>query len=387
MDGSMEYVYANYAATSPFKPPEVEQAVMRFLGGKRTNSLRDVDGLSQAKEIFQSREKLAELLGVKDSSQVIFTSGATLSLNMVINGLVRPGCHIITSSVEHNAVARPLQRLVDMGVAQVSWMPCDPEGRFQPESIREYIQKNTTILILTHASNVLGTILPITECFQIAKKYGLITVLDAAQTLGVLPVSLDCNTDAICFTGHKGLKGLAGTGGFALSEEGNRYMKPWLSGGTGSLSDSLQQPTALPDKYEPGTPNLMGIAALGAACEVILEKGIEPMRTVEIERTNYFLEQLSELPLEVKGTGIAELSTSIVSVVSPHLDSVEFSQILYDSYGIVTRGGLHCSPLAHQTAHTFPQGTTRFSFSERTTQEEIDYIVASMRNILRSYRA
>jgi selenocysteine lyase/cysteine desulfurase len=243
---------------------------------------------------------------------------------------------------------------------------------------------------MTHASNVLGTILPVDECFAVAREYGVITVLDAAQSAGVLPFTMGDCCDVIAFTGHKGLGGLAGTGGFVLGKEAAAKMQPWLCGGTGSASDSLDMPPFLPDKFEAGTQNTIGILSLAASVEELLHIGIAKIREHENALTARFIAGVRAIQSEgsggkkqikLCGTGEATRSVALVSIVVEHTDAGDLSRHLFEKHGIVTRSGLHCSPLSHKTAGTYPEGTVRFSFGRGTTESDIDTILEALQKI------
>jgi selenocysteine lyase/cysteine desulfurase len=263
---------------------------------------------------------------------------------------------------------------------------------------------------MSHASNVLGTILPVTECFKIAHEYGVLTILDMAQTGGVLPFTMEdycagnlptkvgpteigsakagdansagkfvANSDVVAFAGHKGLRGLAGTGGFAIGDAAAGQMRQWVSGGTGSVSQSLDMPDFLPDKFEPGTQNTMGILSLAASVEEILRTGVETIRELERASTARFISGLGQIKkISVCGTLDPDRCVPVVSIAIPGQDAGEVSRFLFENHGIITRSGLHCSPLAHRTAGTFPGGTVRFSFGYGTTEAEIDGILEAL---------
>ncbi|MDR2097211.1 MAG: aminotransferase class V-fold PLP-dependent enzyme, partial [Spirochaetaceae bacterium] len=229
-------IYANYAATSPALPQAAVKELCGYLGGPHLNSGRNFEGLEAGTIALRARRAMARLFGVPDPLRVIFTSGATQSLNMAINGLARPGCHVLATSVEHNSAARPLENLRKNGVIELDWLQCAPDGSLDTGILRKAFKKNTRLLVASHASNVLGTILPVAECFRIAREHGVLTIMDAAQTGGVLPFAMEENCDILVFAGHKGLGGLAGSGGFVIGEAASREMAQWLSGGTGSAS-------------------------------------------------------------------------------------------------------------------------------------------------------
>ncbi len=375
----MKQIYLNYASTSPSQSPAVvAQLTAHLQNGGYLSAGRNFDGLEDSLTALRARKALAGLFGAPSPVHVAFTGGVTASLNMVLNGLVQPGCHVLASGLEHNAVARVLHRLQKQGVIEVTWLPAAPDGTLDPALVAANVHKNTRLLALTHASNVLGTILPVEECFAAAKRHGLFTVLDAAQTAGVLPVRLTEHTDIVAFTGHKGLRALAGSGGFAMGTEAASAMEPWLVGGTGSASDLLDQPTFLPDKFEPGTPNTIGILSLAASVEEITPK-VADIRQAETALTRRFLDGAKTIRnLQIYGTQNTETSVAVVSVEVPGVDSGVLARRLYEEHGIITRSGLHCSPLAHKTAGTFPRGTVRFSFGPETAPEEVDTALAAL---------
>jgi cysteine desulfurase family protein len=370
-------IYANYAATSPVLSSAPAEELHSYLGSLHLNAGRNFEGLEAGAIALRARQAAAQLFGRTNPLQVIFTSGATASLNMAIQGLTRPGDHALATSLEHNASARPLEALRKTGRLDLEWLPCNPDGSLDANTVRKAIRKNTRLLVMTHASNVLGTILPVKECFRIAREHGVFTVLDAAQTGGVLPFSISC--DVIAFAGHKGLGGLAGVGGLVLGERASAEMRTWLQGGTGSASHSLDMPDFLPDKFEPGTQNTFGILSLAASIEEILRIGCETIRERERALTARFIAGLRNLPkIRLCGTGDPDRCVAVVSAVIPGRDAGEVSRQLFEDYGIITRSGLHCAPLAHKTAGTFPGGTVRFSFGRGTTEAEIDGILNAL---------
>jgi cysteine desulfurase family protein len=381
-----ERVYLNYASTGARKPARVIDGLVRYLEENRhLSGGRNFEGLDDGSVVHRARRGVAEFFGAAASS-LVFTSGLTMSVNMILGGLLKPGDHVLATHVEHNALARPLHRLRKRGLIEVDFLPNAPDGGFDPSLIKKNIGPRTRLLAMTHASNVLGTLLPWEESFAAAKEYGLFTLLDTAQTAGVLPLVMNEHTDALAFTGHKGLGGLAGTGGFILSENAAALLEPWVCGGTGSASDSLDQPEALPDKFESGTANVLGILSLALGVEDLRDRGLEAVRSRGKTLTRRFLDGARNIPgLTVYGTGDPEKSVPVVSVNaakdSPWFDNALLAQKLYDDYGIITRCGLQCSPLAHQCAGTFPAGTLRFSFGFETTEDEIDRALKGLERI------
>jgi cysteine desulfurase family protein len=372
-------VYANYAATSPALPPAAVRELREYVCGTHLNAGRNFEGLEAGAVALRSRTAIARLFGVRDPLRVVFSSGATQSLNMAIHGLVREGCHVLATSVEHNAAARPLEFLRKSRVIELDWLQCAPDGSLDPDTIRKAIKKNTRLLVMTHASNVLGTILPIAECFKVAREHGVLTVLDAAQTGGILPFSMGDDCGVLVFAGHKGLGGLAGSGGFVLGGGVRKEMRLWLSGGTGSVSHTLDMPGFMPDRFEPGTQNTAGILSLAASVEELLRTGVEKIREREREITARFLSGLREVKsVRPYGTLDPDRCVPVVSLAVEGRGAGEVSRRLFEEHGIVTRSGLHCSPLAHKTCGTFPEGTVRFSFGRETTAEEIDTMLEAL---------
>ncbi|MDR2468601.1 MAG: aminotransferase class V-fold PLP-dependent enzyme [Spirochaetaceae bacterium] len=371
-------IYANYAATSPALSAAAAWELCAYLKETHLNAGRNFEGLEAAATALRARRAVAALFSASPLS-VIFTNGATASLNMAIHGLIRPHCHVLATSIEHNAAARPLQALFQSGVIDLEWLPCDPSGLFDSAQLRAAIRKDTRLFVISHASNVLGTILPAAECFRIAREHGVLTILDAAQTAGAFPIALNECCDVLVFAGHKALGGLAGTGGFVLGERAALEMRPWLHGGTGSASDSLEMPDFLPDKFEAGTQNTIGVLSLAASIEEILRTGVETIRERDRKLTERFIAGLNgNKRVKSYGTLTAEHSTALVSLSVEGCDAAEVSRRLFERYGIVTRSGLHCSPLAHRTAGTFPAGTVRFSFGRDTTDTEIDTMLEAL---------
>jgi cysteine desulfurase family protein len=372
-------IYANYAATTATLSETVLEELRAFLGGVHLNAGRNFESIEAVTIALRARRAIANLLGVDNPLSVIFTSGATASLNMAINGLVRKGNHVLATSLEHNATARPLEALRKDGVIDLEWLQCEPDGSLAVEKFRKAIRVNTSLLVMSHASNVLGTILPVTDFFRIAHEHGIFTILDMAQTAGVLPWVMGEYCDLIAFAGHKGLGALAGTGGFVIGERACSQMRTWISGGTGSPSVALDMPDYLPDKFEPGTQNTVGILSLAASVEEILRTGVENIREKERSCLARFLTGLRNMKKIVPyGTLDPDRSVAVVSLVVKGYDVGEVALRLYEKYGIITRSGQHCSPLAHKTIGTLPGGTIRFSFGRGTTEAEIDIILEAL---------
>lgn len=380
----MDKIYMDNACTSFPKPPTVATAVGDFITNYGVNINRGSYGPAYEMEniVYQTRVALSRLFGYPDCKNVIFTANITTSLNMVLKGLLRPGNHVLVSSMEHNAVMRPLVQLTRDGVS-FDRIPCTQQGELRLKEATALVRPNTKAVIMTHASNVCGTVMPLTEVGDFCRRHGLTFIVDSAQTAGVLPIHMgDMHIDALCFTGHKGLLGPQGIGGFIVTDELAARIQPLISGGTGSLSHSEDVPDFLPDKFEAGTMNLPGIIGLHASLNYLLEEGITTIHEKEMELTRQFLEGLKSIPnLTIAGRKDTAQRVAVVSVSSFSKDNAQVAFELENQYGILTRVGLHCAPGAHKTLHTFPAGTIRFSFSHYNTSEDVDTAIAALKSI------
>ena len=385
----MQKIYLDNACTSFPKPREVSDAVYDYMTRIGSNINRGCyrDAYSAEEMVFDTRRMLCELFRGEDLKNVIFTKNVTESLNVILRGFLRRGDHVLVSSMEHNAVMRPLVQLQASGVS-FSRIPCSPDGSLLPESMEEYLQENTRALVLTHASNVCGTMMPLKEAGAFCRKHGIAFIVDAAQTAGVFPVDMEeYAIDALAFTGHKGLLGPQGTGGFLLKEDMIRQVGPLICGGTGSLSHTEETPSFMPDRYEAGTMNLPGIAGLHASLHFLKETGIDRIRQHELRLTERFLKGLDKLEekgrIRVSGKKDTNSRTGVVSIQTLSLDQAEASVLLEEQYGILTRVGLHCAPSAHKTLGTYPTGTIRFSFGYANTQEDVDAALDALEELTR----
>lgn len=380
----MENIYFDHGSTSFPKAPGVAEAVGHLLAQGAFNINRgNYEGAYEvADKVLETRELLAELFHAKSSKQVVFTSGITSSMNQFLKGLLKPGDHVIATGMEHNAVMRPLCQLEKMGV-EYDLIPADERGNIDPHMIETLIRSETKAVIMLHASNVCGTIMPIEEAGMICRKHGIYFAVDTAQSAGTIDVNMEkCSIDFLGFTGHKGLLGPQGIGGFIVSEKLAGVMIPLIAGGTGSQSDSLEQPDYLPDKYESGTMNLPGIIGLHAALTYLKDTGIETLCQKKMELTEYFLEKLETVSrVKVIGEQGIRNRTAVVSVNLEGIDNAVAAFELEQKYGIMTRVGLHCAPMAHRSLDTYPQGTIRFAFGEWNTKEEIDVCIQALKEI------
>jgi cysteine desulfurase family protein len=379
-----QITYLNNAATSFPKPAAVVRAVRQAMLLASSSPGRAGYGESLAeREIFETRQALAILLGVADPSRLIFTKNATEALNLALRGALHPGDHVVTTSMEHNSVARPLSYLRRRGVSFTRVM-CAPDGTLDPAEIERAVQPNTRLIAAVHASNVCGTILPVRDLARIARDRGLLLLVDAAQTAGVIPVNLDqLGADFVAFSGHKGLLGPQGTG--ALYVRDPAPLEPLIFGGTGSRSDSPSQPDFPPDKFESGTPNVPGLAGLGAGARFVYRKGVANILKREIGMTRILLEGLAELPqAAVYGPRDVSLRVGVVSLNIGDLDPGQAALRLENEFGIVTRSGLHCAPWAHETIGTLQRGTLRFSLGWATTRADVARALRALHEIART---
>ena len=385
----MKKIYLDQASTTYPKPECVAKAVYKYMTGIGSNINRGCyeNAYDTEEIVLETRELLCELFDGPDCKNVIFTKNVTESLIVVLKGFLRPGDHILTSSMEHNAVMRPIRQLEAEGVF-FDRIPCNGQGELLLDTMWGLLKQNTKAIVMMHASNVCGTLLPLKEVGAFCKAHGLKFIVDCAQTAGVFPISMkEMNIDALCFTGHKGLYGPQGIGGFILQEDMIGEISPLLSGGTGSISHTEEIPDFMPDRFEPGTMNLPGIFGLHAALEWLNDTGIENIHNKEKELTELFLKKIQKMDPEgekirLVGKKFVDGRTSVVSIQTPGRDVSEIAYLLDKNYGIMTRVGLHCAPNAHKTLDTYPTGTVRFSFGYFNTEEEVLFAVKALEELL-----
>lgn len=375
-------IYLDNAATSYPKPDVVYDAILASMKDYGANPGRSGHklALEAGRGIFRARDLVAKLFGIDNSMQIIFTSNATESLNLAIKGSLKEGDHVITSSMEHNSVLRPIKALEAKGVENTIVM-CKKDGSLDPDDVRRAIKENTRLIVLTHGSNVTGTLMPIEEVGKIAKEAGALFLVDGAQTAGIYDINVrEMNIDLLAVPGHKGLMGPQGTGILYIRE--GLDIVQFKEGGTGSKSEDLFQPMMLPDRYESGTPNTPGIIGLGAGIQFILDEGLEKIRNHEKELTRYFIEGLKKIDLvRIYGPQDAEKQAAVVSINIGNEDSSEIAFILDNVFNIAIRSGLHCASMAHKTLGTLEQGTVRFSMGYFNRKEDIDQALEAIRNI------
>ncbi|MBE6939409.1 MAG: aminotransferase class V-fold PLP-dependent enzyme [Ruminococcaceae bacterium] len=387
----MKNIYLDNASTTFPKPEPVAKAVYHYMTEIGSNINRGCYAGAYTVEdlIFDTRQALTDLFHGPDCKNVVFTKNITESLNILLKGFLKPGDHVLVSSMEHNAVMRPLVQLEKAGVISFTRVPCRQDGTLIVEELKNCLQSNTRMVVMTHGSNVCGTMLPLEQVGQFCAEHGLKFFVDSAQTAGVWPVDMVAmHIDALAFTGHKGLLGPQGTGGFLLQEEMIAQIEPLLSGGTGSLSHTEDIPSFMPDRFECGTMNLPGIVGLHASLNWLQEKGIDQIRNHELALTERFIQQIREFDpqeqyIRLIGRMDTQQRTGVVSLQAVQQDQADLAHRLDAEYGIQTRVGLHCAPSAHKTLNTYPTGTVRFSFGWNNTPEEIDTAVQALIRLTR----
>ena len=384
----MDKIYFDNSSTTFPKPKEVPDAMYRYMTtvGSNINRGGYQSAYDVEEAVYETRQLLCRFFHGEDGRQVVFTKNVTESLNVILKGFLTPGDHVLVSSMEHNAVMRPLNQLSEQGIS-FSRIPCRPDGTLCLEEAGKLVRKNTKAVVMTHASNVCGTILPIREMGDFCRTHGLRFFVDCAQTAGVCPINMEeMGIDALAFTGHKGLLGPQGIGGFLLKTGLEAELEPLLSGGTGSLSHTESVPDFMPDRFEPGTMNLPGILGLREGLLWLERTGTDNILRHELALTGQFLSGLR--PMQEDGKlNIAGLSgirdrTGVVSIQTVERELAQVAYELDSRYGIMTRVGLHCAPSAHKTLGTFPTGTIRFSFGWWNTSLEVDRAIQALRELL-----
>ena len=387
----MQKIYMDNAATTFPKPPQVPEAVYRYMTEQGTNINRGSYGDAYDVEmtVYETRELLTKIFNAESIRHVVFTRCVTESLNVLMKGFLKPGDHVLVSAMEHNAVMRPLTQLSANGIA-FTRIPCRIDGTLEVEKIPELVTARTKLIVMTHASNVCGTILPIREVGAICRRLGLRFFLDAAQTAGVIPIDMESlMVDALAFTGHKGLLAPQGIGGFILRPDLEKEIEPLLAGGPGSVSHLEEIPSFMPDRFEAGTPNLPGIVGLNAALKWLIKTGTGNLLDHELRLTDSFLTGLRALETDglIRVVGKRDLfdRMGVVSITTEKSDPAEIADRLDRDYGIMTRVGLHCAPSAHQTLGTYPTGTIRFSFGYWNTLGEVEIVLKALTEVLNGF--
>ena len=385
----MDRIYLDQASTSFPKAPGAAQAMMDYMTMNGANVTRGCYSSAYSAEevLYETRQLLAELFHFSKCKNVIFTPNVTTSLNFILKGFLKPGDHILVSAMEHNAVMRPVVQLASSGIS-FDRIPCRTDGSMILEKVEELIRPETKAIVTLHASNVCGTRMPLDALGEICQRHQLYFVVDSAQTAGIVPINMDkMHIDALAFTGHKGLRGPQGTGGFLVSQELAEQMEPLISGGTGSVSHTEEIPDFMPDRFESGTPNLPGIYGLHEALLYLKTHSLQAINEKELSLTGYFLEQLQALDdtgrhIRIIGKKDPTDRNAVVSIQTPEIDMSQVAWQLDNEYGVMTRVGLHCAPNAHKTLGTYPAGTIRFSFGPENTKNELDFAIQGLKKIL-----
>lgn len=375
-------IYLDNAATTFPKPEQVYRAIEHALreigvGPGRGGHRR---GMEATRLVFEARESLSAFFGIKDSSRLVFTHSATEGLNLAITGLLKSGDHVITTTMEHNSLARPLYR-AEQGGVEVTWVQCDRQGFVDPGLVRSALRPETRLIALSHCSNVTGSVQPVEEIGLLARKAGVLFLVDAAQSAGVISIDVgELNIDLLAAPGHKGLLGPQGTGILYIAE--GLELSPLIVGGTGGYSDRAGQPDAMPERYESGTLNTPGIAGLGAGVDFITSTGLEVIRKKEALLVSILSEGLGEIAgVKLHGYENPERHCGPVSFAVESIDPSEVGFILDREFDISVRVGLHCAPTAHKTIGTWPQGTIRVSPGFFNTEKDIEMFLDAMRKI------
>lgn len=382
-------IYFDNSATTAVKPQTVAQAVYQVLSsGEYGNPGRDASSysLNSSEVIYEARCLVKQLFNGKTEDNVIFTKSVTESLNLIINGLLKQGDHVITTNYEHNSVIRPLERRKQAGEIEVTYTPFDPKtGVLDLNYLKSAIKKNTRAIICTHVSNVSGYILPIAELAKVCQEHHLLFILDAAQSAGIENIDVQQTPiDVLCFTGHKSLYGPQGVGGFYLNDP--LTIAPLLTGGSGFDSFNKAMPEILPNKFEAGTMNTPGIAGLRSGLQYVESVGLDAIQQKLQQLSGRIKTALSQYPEVKLYTGEVSYSPSIVAFNVGQMDSAEVCQYLWDDYQIATRGGAHCAPLVHQTYQTQKQGIVRVSLSYFNTDAEVTIFLEAMQKLIQELR-
>lgn len=382
----LDEVYLDNAATTYPKPEKVYSSILNYMKNVGASPGRGgyENALTGDRMVYKCRQSLINLFNFNKIENVVFTSNITASLNILIKSIVKDGWHVITSSMDHNSVIRPLFSLEKSNKIELDILNCSKEGLINIEDFKNAIKDSTRLVVLSHASNIVGTIQPLETIGKICKEKGIYFIIDSAQTAGVLPLNFqNLNCNALAFTGHKSLLGPQGIGGFIIDDELNNIATNFIEGGTGSLSESTLQPDFLPDKFESGTMNTPGIAGLLASIEYINEEGLNAIKEREEYLSREFINGLLNIDsVKVYGPLDASLRTATISINSSKIDNSELGFLLDSEFGIMVRTGLHCAPLAHKTIGSFPQGTLRFSFGAFNDIKDINYALYALNSIL-----
>lgn len=376
-------VYLDHAATSWPKPPEVFEAMRKAMEEAAANPGRGSHRMAvkASRVLYGTRKTLADLFGVKNPNDIALTSNTTEALNLAIKGCLREGDHVIATMIEHNSVRRPLEYLKRTRGIQVDYISVDGEGQLDMQLMEGAFRSNTRLVVCSHSSNLLGSIIPLVEIGELVKRKGAVLLVDAAQSAGMLDIHVEeMHIGMLAFPGHKGLLGPQGTGGLYISPDID--LEPLLHGGTGSQSEAVEQPTVRPDRYEAGTPNTIGYAGLQAGVRKVLEWTPQHIYRHEWELSQYMMEGLQEVGgLRILGPALGQARTGIVAFVSERYSASELAFRLDREYGIAVRAGYHCTPLAHMASGTEQTGAIRASMGISTSRDEVEFMRKAIKEI------
>lgn len=380
-------IYLDNSATSWPKPPQVVEAMTDYINNYGGSPGRSGHGfaIKAAREVFETRELIADLFNLPESERVIFTANATHAINFAFKGLLNKGDHVIISQMEHNSVYRPLKYLENEGIIELSIINCNQNGQIDLTLLKATIKPNTRLVATIHGSNVNGCILPIGQIGEICQSHNLLYLVDAAQTAGLIPIDMKKdNIDILAFAGHKSLYGPAGIGGLCIRNQ--LLIKTPIHGGSGSRSEIAAHPDFYPDRLEAGTHNMVGIVGLKAGVQYILNNGIETIRQQQLQLTQYLISKLNEIEqIQLISPEMTENRLPVISFNIKGMPPSETAMRLDREFGIMTRAGLQCSPLAHKALGTFSLGTVRLSPGIFTTEKEIDLTTQSLKKICQTH--
>lgn len=376
--------YFDYGATSLKKPEAVAKKVYEVLAsGKYANSSRGsyYEANNAFRAVYEARKDIAKFFGLKDESRLVFTNNSTESLNIAILGLLNKGDHVITTTMEHNSVLRPIYLASETLGAEYSIIRGDDTGMINYDDLEKAIKENTKMIAITHSSNVTGNIVDIKKVSNICKKHGLILVVDASQTVGVIPIDVEKDgIDVLCFTGHKSLYGPQGIGGICVNLD-TPEIRRYKVGGSGVKTFDKEHPSEYPLRLEAGTLNTSGILGLHEGIKYINEKGLQSLYKKQIDLANKFYNELKDLGcLEFYGDYTKE-KTAVVPLNFKGIPAGDVAEVLAEQFDIAVRPGAHCAPLMHEVLGTKEQGIVRFSFSSMNTEEEVDYAIKAIKQI------
>jgi cysteine desulfurase family protein len=382
-----EVIYFDNAASSWPKPKAVLEAMQTCMIECAANPGRGSHRMAvqASRVLFDTRKQAARLFGVKNPNDISFSLNTTHALNQAIKGFVREGDHVICTNIEHNSVRRPLEYLRSKRDVKITYVPTNERGELHVKDIELAFEGRTSLVVVNHSSNLLGTIMPLAEIGELCKRKGVKLLVDAAQTAGVLPINVESmNIDMLAFPGHKGLLGPQGTGGLYLAP--NMELEPLFHGGTGSQSEEIEQPKVRPDRYEAGTQNTVGIAGLNEGIKFVLKETTEKIHEKEWRLTQKLMEGLIAIDgLTILGPELGKPKTGIVSFNVKGADSSEVAFILDQSFQIAVRAGYHCTPLAHEAAGTLSSGAVRASLGYFTNEDEVNALIEAVKEISTQY--